>query len=157
MNSVKKFLKGFTYAFSGLLFCIRSCKNFRFHLVAAAFVLYFSKHFDFDLSTYLALFILFAMVLSAEAFNTALEQVCDSITDKPLESIKHAKDAAAAAVLITAVFATVIAIILFLKDFKIIYVLIDYVTNPLKCIALLAALALSFIFVFCEGLYKNGK
>ena len=157
MKSVKNFFKGFTYAFSGLVFCIRTCKNFRFHIVAMLYVLYFSKYFAFDGVTYALLFVLFALVLGAEAFNTALEQACDSITDKPHEGIKHAKDAAAASVLITAVFALAVAAVLFFKDMKILYVLWEYVSDPVKLCALLVSLILSFIFVFCEGIFKNGK
>lgn len=157
MSSLKRFIKSFTYAFSGLCFCIRSCRNFRFHIVVMLYVLYFSRHFDFNAATYAVLFVLFALVLCAETFNTALEQACNSITEKPLESIGRAKDAAAASVLIAAVFSLAVAAVLFFKDFKLFFVLAEYITDPLKLSALVISLVVSFIFVFCEGIYKNGK
>ena len=41
------FFRGFAYAWSGFLAAVREERNLRFHLVAGAFVLYFSRFYDF--------------------------------------------------------------------------------------------------------------
>ena len=53
------------------------------------------------------------MVWSAEAFNTAVEYVCDVVSPGYSEVVKHAKDIAAGAVLISAVCALAIGLITF--------------------------------------------
>ena len=53
------------------------------------------------------------MVWSAEAFNTAVEYVCDMVSPERSLVVKHAKDLAAGAVLICAACALVIGAITF--------------------------------------------
>ena len=55
------------------------------------------------------------MVLSLEAMNSAIEQVCNEITTERKESIRIIKDMAAGAVLISAIIAIVIAGLIFSK------------------------------------------
>ena len=53
------------------------------------------------------------MVMAAEAFNTALEKMADTLHPEKNDGIGSAKDLAAGSVLITAIAALVIGIIIF--------------------------------------------
>lgn len=53
-------------------------------------------------------------VLAAEAFNTAIEALCDFASPAYQEAIKHTKDLAAGAVLIVAIAAAVVGLLIFI-------------------------------------------
>jgi diacylglycerol kinase (ATP) len=55
------------------------------------------------------------MVLSAEAMNTALEQLADEVTEERKERIRRVKDMAAGAVLISSIASVVVALLLVSK------------------------------------------
>ena len=59
-------------------------------------------------------FVLFALVLSLELMNTAIENVVDLVTEEKKTKAKVAKDASAGAVLVSAIFAVIIGISIFL-------------------------------------------
>ena len=58
------------------------------------------------------------LVWSAEAFNTALEQLADALHPQQHPGIGRAKDVAAAAVLIAALGAAVIGLLVFVQLFS---------------------------------------
>lgn len=157
MNSLKNFLTSFTYAFSGLVYCVRSCRNFRFHIVAGLFVLYFSRFFDIDKTSLAVIVLLIGAVLCAEAFNCALEKTCDAVTEKENITIKKAKDAAAAAVLVLAITAIIIALLFFGNADGFINAYRFISSSYIRIIIFFAACIASIIFVFCERIFKNGK
>lgn len=109
--------KSFSYAFQGLKTILKEEPNFWIHLLAALLVI--SAGFWFNITSYEWLAILFAiaMVLAAEIFNTAIENLSDAVTKEQNPHIKKTKDLAAAAVLITSIFALIIGIIVFLPKF----------------------------------------
>lgn len=109
------------YAFHGLRSLYRLEHNFRIHLLAT--VLAISLGFILGLSRgeWLVLVLLIALVLVAEALNSALEHLADVVHPEKSEQIKKVKDYGAAAVLIAAIAALSGGIILFLP--KIIEVL----------------------------------
>ena len=125
MNAMKKLIASFGYALHGLIFCIKTCRNFRIHTVAAALVLWISRFYDFNKSEYGVILLTIALVISCEAMNSALEEACQSTLS---EKIKHAKDAAACAVLLAALFAVVIAV-LFFYDLEVFTVILNYFSN----------------------------
>ena len=73
----------------------------------------FSPFFELSAAQYAVLVLLIAAVLSAELFNTAIENVCDAMTHEKNENIRLAKDIAAGAVLILAVGAVAVAVLFF--------------------------------------------
>ncbi len=156
MKAIKKLFFSFKYAFSGLVYCIKNCRNFRIHTVAAFFVLYLSKFYSFSAAEYSILFLVVASVISAECFNTSIEQVCDAVTTDFSKQIKTAKDTAAAAVFCIAIFAVVIALKLFI-DFDVFNQIYVYYSSPLKLIFLSVSVILSIIYIFYEDIFKNAK
>jgi diacylglycerol kinase (ATP) len=107
-------LKSFVYALQGMAMLVRTQPNARIHLLATLLVC--GAGFCFALSRMEWLWIVVAIVLvwSAEAFNTAVEQLADTLHPEQHPGIGRAKDAAAAAVLIAAMGAAVIGVLVFL-------------------------------------------
>lgn len=107
-------LKTFRDAFNGIGILIRSERNFQIH--SAAFVLAIGAGFYFDirLKEFGTILLVSALVFSLEAINTAIEKLCDEVSEERKESIRVIKDVSAGAVLIAAIFSIIIGIIIFL-------------------------------------------
>lgn len=141
------FLKGFKYAFSGIIHCIKNERNMRFHTVAALYVLCFARFFGFSRNEYIILFLTIGGVIAAEVFNTAIEELCDKVSEEYDIKIKYAKDSAAGAVLVLAIFAAVIGIILFwnIDGWSSMYNF--YITHPVNLCALIVTVIASLIYI----------
>ena len=148
-------LRGFKYAFCGILHCIKNERNMRFHTVAALYVLIFARFFDFSREDYILLFLTIGGVISAELFNTALENLCDKVSQEYHPLIKSSKDCAAGAVLILAIFAVVIGIILFGNINGIISMYNFYITHPINLLLLTISAVLSVLYII--GRRKKSK
>ena len=112
--SWKKRIRSFYYAFKGLADVVRSQANMRIHLLAAAAALFAAWFFNISPSEWMILILVIGMVLSAEVMNTAIEYLTDLISPAQHPLAGKAKDAAAAAVLLSALTAVVIGGIIFL-------------------------------------------
>jgi diacylglycerol kinase (ATP) len=104
----------FAYAMQGVAFLVRTQAAARVHLLATVLVCAAGVYVGLERTEWLWIVFAIALVWSAEAFNTALEQLADALHPAPHPGIGHAKDVAAAAVLIAAVGAAVIGILVFL-------------------------------------------
>jgi diacylglycerol kinase (ATP) len=111
---LRKFLLGFVYAFQGLAILVKSERNFKFHLFAFICVSLTGFYFQIDKSEWLAVLIISAVILTAEALNSAIEKLCNHLHPEIHPSIKSVKDIAAGSVLISSMIAVVIAGIIFL-------------------------------------------
>jgi diacylglycerol kinase len=109
-----KRLNSFRYAFAGLAELLRSQANARIH--AGFTVIVVAAGFYFNLTPVEWCLIVFAIasVFSAEAFNTALENLTDLVSPEYHPLAGKAKDVAAAAVLLTAIGAAIVGFIIFL-------------------------------------------
>jgi diacylglycerol kinase len=148
-NNIIKFFKGFTYAFKGIIYNIKSERNFRFHITAMVWVILLSLFYDLSRVEYAVLLLTFSSVIALEAVNTAVERAVDISAEKKNNDLAgKAKDSAAAAVLISAVFSVGVAVCLFF-DTKVFSEIGNYFGNDPVMLAPVAALAvISFIFVF---------
>lgn len=101
------------FALQGLAFAYRHERNMRIHAWLALLAVVLVAALDVPLVQ--ALFVLLAilLVVAAELFNTALEKTIDATAVKPHPLAKAAKDCAAAAVLLCALFAVVVGIAVF--------------------------------------------
>ena len=72
-----KFLRGFKYAFKGVLYTINHERNMRIHIVVAAYLLYFVSYYRLSAIKMSLLLIVIALVMSLELVNTAVERVCN--------------------------------------------------------------------------------
>jgi len=106
-------LVSFRHAGRGLWLLISTQSNFRIHLLATAAAIGLAAFLRFVLFEWLILFITIALVLVAEAMNTALERTNDLHQSSPDPIVRDAKDLAAAAVLLSAIAALIVGTLLF--------------------------------------------
>ena len=86
--------------------------NMRFHLLASVFVLAFCFFVGLSNTEWCFIVIVLSSVWISEAFNTAIENLCDFVSSDYHLQIKIVKDIAAAAVLLTAIMAAIVGIII---------------------------------------------
>jgi len=107
-------LKSVAYALQGVAQLVRTQPNARVHLLATVLVCAAGFYFGLGRMEWLWLIVAIVLVWSAEAFNTALEQLADAVHPEQHPGIGRAKDVAAAAVLIAAIGAAIIGVLVFL-------------------------------------------
>jgi len=115
-TSIPKPVKAFTYAFGGWRRGLKE-HNFKIHLIAAVIVLAAAVFFQISSAEWLMVILLIGAVLSAELFNTAIEEICDLVTAKlklHYSDTTAPRDLAAGAVLIIAVVAALIGLVIFI-------------------------------------------
>lgn len=103
----------FKEAFEGLLRVVITQNTFRIQLVIATLTIIAAFYFNFNQTEWLFLLITVSLVLTAEAFNTAIEIFADYVNKKRNGSIKIIKDISAAAVMITVINSIIVGTILF--------------------------------------------
>jgi diacylglycerol kinase (ATP) len=106
-------LRSLAHALRGVDHMLRTQPNARLHLLVAVLVCAVGIYFGLSRAEWLWVSVAIVLVWSAEAFNTALEQLADALHPGRHPGIGRAKDVAAAAVLIAAVGAAVIGILVF--------------------------------------------
>lgn len=113
---IKKPLHAFYYAFQGLIFAVQKERNFRFHLFATIIVLIFGILLNLSVLEWIIVCFAISLVLSAELFNTAIEEICNLLNRKLKLKFRDTWDPrnlGAAAVFITAAFAAIIGLFIF--------------------------------------------
>lgn len=110
----KPLLKTLSYGFNGILYTLKHERNMVIHFLVMILVIIAGIVFKITFVEWGICFVLFALVLSLELMNTALENVVDLVTEEKKAKAKVAKDAAAGAVLIAVIFAVIIGISIFL-------------------------------------------
>jgi len=105
--------KSFGYAFQGIGFMLKSQHNAWIHLVATLLVICLGFYLKVNGEDWRWLIIAIVLVWMAEAFNTAMEYLCDVVSPDYSEAVKHTKDIAAGAVLICAFGAALIGLLTF--------------------------------------------
>jgi len=110
---VKKTLESFNNAITGIIDTVRTERNMKIHLIVALGILITSFFFDITKYEFLILAVTITMVIAAELINTAIEATIDMTTNYYHPLAKIAKNAAAGAVLITAINALLVGYIIF--------------------------------------------
>jgi len=113
--SIKKRINSFRFALEGIRTLFQSEPNARIHLLAAIIVVISGFYFGLSAIEWVAIILAIGLVVVAEAFNTALEKLTDLASPEIHPLAKKAKDLAAAAVLISALIATVVGVVIFWK------------------------------------------
>lgn len=101
----KRFWHSFGYAAQGIAAAFKSELNMKVHTGIAVAVLGAAAWFRVPLAHWLLLLLSIMLVFSAELMNTAVESVVDLVSPDYHPLAKKAKDTAAGAVLLTALFA----------------------------------------------------
>lgn len=105
--------RSFKYAFAGILMLLKSENNAKFHLLATGFAISLAFYFEVEKWEWALIVVSILTVFAAEAFNTAIEKLCDYIQPDKQAAIGKIKDLAAAGVLFAAISAFVIGLIIF--------------------------------------------
>lgn len=108
-----KFWSSFHYAFSGIMYAVRTQPNMRVHFAIAALVLIATLWLRLGRLYVIAIVITIVIVLALELINTAIEAVVDLLTVAHHPLAKTAKDAAAGAVLVATIGAVVVGYLAF--------------------------------------------
>ena len=101
-------VRSFGYAFEGLGVMLKGQHNAWIHLSATVAVILAATCLQVRAEDWRWLVVATALVWVAEAFNTAIEHVCDVVSPDYSLAVKRAKDIAAGAVLIGALAAVAI-------------------------------------------------
>ena len=112
--SIKRRLRSFKHAFSGLRALLIYEHNSRIHLAAAILVIIMGFILHISLIEWCILVGIIAFVVVVEVINSAIEGLSDFVSPDISPAIKMVKDYCAAAVLIASIAAVIIGIIIFL-------------------------------------------
>lgn len=109
----KRLTNSFKYAFTGVATAYKTEQNLRIHTVMAILVIISGFLFKISNLEWFVCLILIGLVLMAEFFNTALENIVDMITTDINPYAKNAKDMASSGVLAMAIISAIVGLIIF--------------------------------------------
>ncbi|RED49554.1 diacylglycerol kinase [Seonamhaeicola aphaedonensis] len=107
-------LKSIRYAFKGAMYLIKTEASIKIQLCIAVLVTIAGFFFKISATEWVLQCLAIAMVISVEGINTAIEDVADFIHPEHHKKIGIIKDIAAGAVFISAFFAALIGLIIYL-------------------------------------------
>ncbi len=110
----KKYIRSIVYAMSGISYAFRSQFNMRFHIFAACIVISAAIFFKVKPIEWCILLLCIGSVIAAELINTSIEVHVDMTSPDYNEKAGHAKDLAAAAVLVTCTVSVILGLIIFI-------------------------------------------
>lgn len=111
--NIKKLLKSFKYAFTGIKDGIKSEQNMKIHFLIMIAVIIAGIIFKISKFEWIVCVILFGLVIASELFNTAIENTVDLITKERNEKARLIKDVSAGAVLVISISSAVSGFIIF--------------------------------------------
>ncbi len=115
---IKRRILSFRYAFTGLWYIITTQTNMQIHIFAAIIVVFAGFYFKITKIEWLFLVLTISMVFIAEIVNTAIEEIVNFISPEFNKKAGLIKDIGAAFVLLSAIFAVIVGIIIFLPYLK---------------------------------------
>lgn len=110
---MRKRIQSFKYALTGLYTLFRDGANAKIHAASAIAVIICGVVWQVSATEWALLTLAIAMVMAAEALNTALEHLTDLASPQLHPLAGKAKDVAAAGVLLTAIGAAIVGLIVF--------------------------------------------
>lgn len=115
LNRIRHHTISLKNAAYGIFYAIKTQPNFTVQILVALFVLILAQTVKVSEAELAILVFTILLVLTAEMINTAIEAVCDLVTDNWHKDAKIAKDVSAGMVLLTSFGAIIIAMIIFAK------------------------------------------
>ncbi|NLO44887.1 MAG: diacylglycerol kinase family protein [Clostridiales bacterium] len=147
---MKELCKSFAYARRGFLYCVKNERNMRIHITVSVYMYSFLLFYDFfsiDRTQLAILLLTNALVFMAEIFNTAIEKTVDMIETRYNKFCEIAKDAAAGAVLVGAVFSVAVGIAVLWQPDAFLKLFDYYLQKPWMIAVFAASLAVSGAFI----------
>ena len=109
----KKLINSFKYAIQGFFSSFKTERNMKIHIFIMFLVIAFGIILKINKYEWIICVLCFAIVISGELFNTAIETVVDMIMPYKNDKAKIAKDISAGAVLALAIGAAIVGVIIF--------------------------------------------
>ena len=103
----------FRCAGSGLYYAVITQRNIAIQIGISVFAILLGFLLSLPLFSWLAIIVCIALVLAAECINTAIESVVDLVSPEYTDLAKHAKDCAAAGVLICSLCSLIVACLVY--------------------------------------------
>ena len=113
MINGRKVLGSFRFAGQGIVDLFRFENNAKVHLLIAGCALLAGFYFQLSRAEWAIILTQIGLVWAAEAFNTAIEKLCDFVSPGLHPQIKTIKDLSSGAVLILAITAVIVGLIIF--------------------------------------------
>ncbi len=107
------FWRSFRFAFAGISYTLRTQRNMRVHLGIGLAAIALAIGLGLSPGEWAALLVILALVYCLEMINTVTEAIVDLVTKEYHPLAKVAKDVAAGAVLVAAIFSVGVGIALF--------------------------------------------
>ncbi len=118
LDKNKTFIQSLGHALDGIKRLLLEERNFRFNLIMGILVLALAVIMRININEWLWLFAAFFSVIGSEVLNTIVENVVDLIVGHHFDALaKRAKDVAAGGVLLSALFAVIIGMLIFVPKF----------------------------------------
>ncbi|MGN7357769.1 diacylglycerol kinase family protein [Paenibacillus sp. SAF-054] len=108
-------LESFAYAAEGVRYALRTQRNMRIHAAAAVVVITAAALLHLSWARWVVLLLAITLVMVMELMNTAVECVVDLASPDVHPLAKAAKDTAAGAVLVAAIFAVAAGAVVFYR------------------------------------------
>lgn len=143
----RSIFKSFRDAFCGLFYVVKNERNFRIHICMAAYVIYFSFVAALGVAEISRFLMCFGLVFALELVNTAIEKLCDVVTEQKDERIRVIKDVSAAAVLVSALFAALVGLLVFLSPSVLEKIIAEYISAPYLLVAFPGTVPLAVWFI----------
>lgn len=154
---LKKTLDSFNNAINGIIDTVRTERNMKIHLIASLGVLVACFCFDITKDEFLILAITITMVITAEIINTSIEAAIDMTTNYYHPLAKVAKNAAAGAVLITAINALVVGYVIFSDKLgHLSYTLVTKVKNSEPYTILIVLVIVCIVTIIVKAIFGEG-
>ena len=112
--SIIERIHSFKYAFNGLKILLKEEHNSRIQIILGFAVVILAITLDINPLEWAIITFSIALVITVETVNSAIENMADFLTLEHNNHIKKIKDLSAAAVLISALSATVIGLLIFI-------------------------------------------
>ena len=115
---MKRFVKSLGHAFDGIRSALKTERNLRIHLLLSLVAVAIGIYTGITAVTWSLVIFAIGFVIASELFNTAVERLGDEAADgKENQTVKAAKDVAAAGVLVSALTAFVMGLLILIVPF----------------------------------------
>ncbi len=156
---MKSLLKSFIYAIHGIFACLEKERNMRIHTVCMIYMYFFLCAFDFFEITGTQLAVIFianGLVMGGELINTAVERAVDLHGSEYTENGRIAKDCAAGAVLIFALFSVLCGVSILYQPSAFKAMLAYFIANPVAIVLFAVSVIVFTVFIFKGFPKKKG-
>lgn len=150
-SDLKRFGRGFIYAWNGIWAAIREERNFRFHLCTAVYAFAAAVIAGLDAVEFALVSLCIFSVIQAELMNSAVERAVDKPDTSHWWSAGAAKDMAAGGVLMTAVGALCVGGFLFLQPERLQKLWTAVTITPWAAVAVVISFVIAYLFIFRFG------